>query len=559
MVSTAKEKNSSCQNQNQNTGEEILKTNKGNEIFIAIVGPAGSGAGTAALRLEDFLANAGYQTSIIKASTLIKESAESAGLNVPNQGRKTLEGISRMQDLGDKLRQGKEFNRIEDHSAVARLILQKIRRERSRLQDSDNIDTPPDGKKKAYIIDSLRHPAEVNLLRRVYQESFFLIGVVCDPEIREKRIENNLFDRNQHGRGTIQDEIKKFLRRDEDAQEKYGQHVSDTFHESDYFIDNSDEGNRDLTITGMNHNLKRFVSLISHETIIRPSISETAMHLARSAQMRSACLSRQVGASLVDKNGNVIATGTNEVPKAGGGVYGKGFENESASTDHRCAYRDTVFCSSNEQQNEIINELLDALPEILTRANVENKGIENIINNLTQKINREIATKEIRKTRIGGLIEFSRAVHAEMDAILSAATSGISPKGCRLFVTTFPCHYCARHIVAAGIDEVQYIEPYPKSKAITLHSDAITTKSKNWTPPSHSSTENPNNIKSLFKPFVGVAPRMYRRVFLKDRPYKDKTTGLQKIGNPQWGSHSENYIISYLDLEKKIGLSPTDE
>ena len=42
--------------------------------------------------------------------------------------------------------------------------------------------------------------------------------------------------------------------------------------------------------------------------------------------MRSACLSRQVGCALMDSAGTLIATGTNEAPRAGGGVYGETFE-----------------------------------------------------------------------------------------------------------------------------------------------------------------------------------------------------------------------------------------
>src|SRR5690606_6216358 len=75
---------------------------------------------------------------------------------------------------------------------------------------------------------------------------------------------------------------------------------------------------------------------------------------------------------------------------------------------------------------------------------------------------------------ISSLIEFSRSIHAEMDAILSASREGISTVGCDLYVTTYPCHSCARHLVAAGIRRVYYVEPYIKSLALELHSDAIT-------------------------------------------------------------------------------------
>ena len=51
--------------------------------------------------------------------------------------------------------------------------------------------------------------------------------------------------------------------------------------------------------------------------------------------------------------------------------------------------------------------------------------------------------------------------------------AGAKVDECTLFATTFPCHHCARHIVAAGIRRVVYVAPYAKSRAVDLHDDAI--------------------------------------------------------------------------------------
>ena len=513
-------------------GQEVLESLRTNEVFVAIVGPAGAGSGTAASILKTFLEESDFEVEIIKASAMIRRVAESAGHPVPPTGsRKSIDNVKMMQDRGDEIRKGKLYSRPEDHSAIARLALKEIAARRASLQGKDFSGDPvePDGSHRAYIIDSLRHPAEVSILREVYQDAFTLLGIVCDPAKREKRIRENFFDRSQWSDQSVKDQVRDFLTRDEDAPEKHGQHVSDTFHESDFFVDNSVDAGEDLALTGMNDQLRRFVNLITQSKIVRPTISETAMHHARSAQMRSACLSRQVGAALVDANGNIVATGTNDVPQAGGGLYGESFTVQ-LDGDQRCAFRDSVFCSSNREQNKIIEELVDQFPEMIAGKN------------------RSDVLKRIRETRIGGLIEFSRAVHAEMDAILSASISGTSPRGCRMHVTTYPCHYCARHIVASGIDEVQFIEPYPKSKATELHSDAITTESNGWLPPSQGGTH------VLFRPFVGVAPRLYRRVFLKDRSYKNKVTGAFEFGAPVWGRPTEVYTVSYSALESKLAL-----
>ncbi|MFJ5371912.1 anti-phage dCTP deaminase [Pectobacterium versatile] len=512
------------------SGQEVLRELRTNEVFVAIVGPAGAGAGTAAKILSSFFKENEYQAEIIKASSLIRNEAEKAGLEVPIQGhRKTLANVKIMQDRGDELRKGDIYGRQEDHSAVARLVLGNISECRANLQGVEFKGEPiiPDGAPRVFIIDSLRHPEEVSLFRELYQDSFSLIGIVCDPIKREERIRRNFFDRSEIGSESVKIQVKEFLNRDENAEEKYGQHVSDTFYEADFFVDNTQDANEDLTITGMNDHLRRFVNLITQKSVISPTTSETAMHHARSSQMRSACLSRQVGAALVNSTGNIVATGANDVPKAGGGIYGNSFSLNVVS-DHRCAFREKKYCSSNKEQNNIIDELINAFP-ILTNGEDKNEII-----------------KKIRKTRLGGLIEFSRAVHAEMDAILSASISGVSPKGCRMYVTTYPCHYCARHIIAAGIDEVQFIEPYPKSKATELHDDAIAIDSQAWVPPSEGGTH------VLFRPFVGVAPRLYRRVFLKVRDYKNKVTGDFSLGISTWGRPSEAYKEPYSSMEIKL-------
>lgn len=57
-----------------------------------------------------------------------------------------------------------------------------------------------------------------------------------------------------------------------------------------------------------------------------------------------------------------------------------------------------------------------------------------------------------------------------------------------------------RHIVAAGIKEVYYIEPYRKSLATKLHHDAIT-----------ESDTDTGRVRIL--PYDGVAPTRYLKLF----------------------------------------------
>ena len=108
---------------------------------------------------------------------------------------------------------------------------------------------------------------------------------------------------------------------------------------------------------------------------------------------------------------------------------------------------------------------------------------------------------------ISDITEYGRMTHAEMTAICDAARLGRSLHGTTIFVTTFPCHNCAKHIVAAGIDRVVYIEPYPKSKATSSHNDSI-------------SIDGVHNGKVSFEHFEGIAPGRYVDIFRKGKRRK---------------------------------------
>jgi len=57
-------------------------------------------------------------------------------------------------------------------------------------------------------------------------------------------------------------------------------------------------------------------------------------------------------------------------------------------------------------------------------------------------------------------INYVTAAHAEVGAIGAAAKAGISTEGAELFVTEFPCPYCARLIAKAGIKKVYFLRGY---------------------------------------------------------------------------------------------------
>lgn len=184
---------------------QILVEHESRELIFAIVGHVGSGPGFIAQSLKAILESpsaGSYDTSIIKASNKIKEWATANGENLPSD-EKTLANVKRLQDLGDKMRE-------TDKSAVARCLIKEIRSTRAKKQHIEEIGdgaVVPNGENRAYILESIRHPAEVHLLRNVYGSSFTLIGVVCEESKCLSRVRDKYSDA-----GT--DSAKKFMSRD---------------------------------------------------------------------------------------------------------------------------------------------------------------------------------------------------------------------------------------------------------------------------------------------------------------------------------------------------------
>jgi dCMP deaminase len=57
--------------------------------------------------------------------------------------------------------------------------------------------------------------------------------------------------------------------------------------------------------------------------------------------------------------------------------------------------------------------------------------------------------------------ELCRAAHAEQNAINFAARYGIPIEGATIYTTTYPCSWCAKSIVNAGLARVVYLDDYP--------------------------------------------------------------------------------------------------
>ncbi len=469
-ISVARQKKQATNNEIVKFDDEIPVTNEErctSELVIGLVGPVGSGVSTTAKELAKILEDEfSYTVEIIKISDFINERASLVHSNSVEMNDN--ERIHKLQLLGSSLRE--KFG--ED--VLANFCIERIHAGR----DENEVDKV---RRYCTIIDSLKNPREVERLRTVYGDLFWLIGLFAPEDVRISRLKA-ISPSNEY--------IQKISNLDYDEGTEYGQSVKDTMSIADMFIRND----ADNTIQ-LNAILQSFLDRIFEVTVITPNSDETAMFAAANIALQSACLSRQVGAVIQNPHGEIIGQGANDVPKFDGGLYSS---NLPVTMDHRCYNWKGKICHNDSEKDVIFDQ-------------IANFARESFKGSLEEQV-QEFVTK-VRKSRVKGLIEFSRAVHAEMAAIVSAARDGVGQvRGATLFTTTFPCHNCARHIVAAGIRKVIYIEPYPKSLALNLHNDAVSTN------------ESDEGKKVVFLQYQGAAPRSFSRIF-KPNPVRKYAGG----------------------------------
>jgi dCMP deaminase len=89
--------------------------------------------------------------------------------------------------------------------------------------------------------------------------------------------------------------------------------------------------------------------------------------------------------------------------------------------------------------------------------------------------------------------ELCRALHAEQNAIIQAATSGQSIEGATIYITHQPCVICAKMIINAGIRKIIVNEGYPDEFAVEILDEAglkiVSMENRNDTPSAEANEE----------------------------------------------------------------------
>jgi deoxycytidylate deaminase len=476
------------------------------EIVIGLAGPAGTDLHGLAQSFEEKMSPFGYRCRQIRVSQLIQEFCD-APLNDKIRSAKHDEKVRYLMAAGDTLR--KQVGRGD---ALIPLVVASIRSAQQGFlgesfvatdtsattgaggTSSEEAPSAVPADQACYIVNSLKHPDEVRELRRIYGENFILVSGFASHSERMSNLceliaKSHTSTQNDRFKDEAQDLINWDAQR---PGEKLGQNLRDTFHLADFFIRVSGDYEREV---------ERFLDLLFGNPYFTPRFDEFHMFEAKAKSYRSADLSRQVGAVIVDQAKAMVASGCNEVPIAGGGSY---WPDEDKAFDNRDHTKRRDY--NAVKKYEIIEEMISFMAaQGVMQFNKQSSATE-----VVEKLLFGSSSTKFKDLRVSNLIEFGRVVHAEMNAITEAARRGIAIGGGTLYCTTFPCHMCARHVISAGIKKVVYIEPYPKSMTADLYDESVTIDGDSGR---NLEDERSPHPKVVFEPFEGVAPSLYTDLY----------------------------------------------
>ncbi|MCV6823158.1 MULTISPECIES: anti-phage dCTP deaminase [Halocynthiibacter] len=451
------------------------------ELVFGLVGPIGCPIHQAGDILASTLKKMDYIPVTVSLSSEMDRLLKAKGSEVDGRFDSALEEKILK---GNKVRETFNNNGVLAAEAIRQIVeyrkgFAKNRGETNAAKINERALIPLD--EHAFIIDQLKRPEEVELLIKAFGKRFVQVSVVTSLEQRRQslvarlRSEQHSWDneRCEAHAGTL------IATDQNERSDERGQRISKIFHLGDVFFDGTSEDS-------LERSSQRFIKAFFGRNNVAPTRDEFGSYMAKAASLRSVDLSRQVGAAIVTSEGDLISVGCNEVPKYGGGNY----------WDEDADKKRDIDLGGEANKNEI-NRIISDFLGVLEKQGIIAKG--QTVNSILQNDGHR---KAIKGSLIAGVTEYGRMVHAEMNALSDAARLGRSLKGASIFVTTYPCHNCAKHLIAAGIERIVFIEPYPKSKTESLFQNIV----------GHDATES---AKVSIEHFFGISPRRYRDIFEK--------------------------------------------
>lgn len=235
---------------------------------------------------------------------------------------------------------------------------------------------------KHYVIDSLRHPSEVQVLKR--RADFILATVRAPEQLRFQRLKQRGRERDPK---TLED-FKELEAREAQSDTASDQQLDRTIAMADIVLDNTGP-------LKMLHEKVREVLLEFSKKEVRPEWDPYFMGIAKVVALRSNCIKRKVAAVVV-KDKRIIATGYNGTPRGvkncneGGcprcnaiDVSGKGLEECLCSHAEENAIVQSAYHGVNIKDSVIYTTFS---PCLLCTKMIINAGIKEVVYNMVYSL-----------------------------------------------------------------------------------------------------------------------------------------------------------------------------
>ena len=404
-------------------------------LIIALTGSVGSGSSWVSVFLakED-----GFRVFSISKEILKKEAQEK------NEDL-TKNTRSKLQTIGNNLRK-EDIKKGNSGGILIRKAMEILEQEKC---------------KKPIVICSIKNPSEVDELKKY--SSSYVITIDASRNIRWERIRqeqyNNNFAQFLDDDNRDKDEGLTIKNKENGRVYYYGQQVQKCVDLADIIIDNDKDFNDSEEIVDKFKNkVRQHIIVIRNPGYRNPNNMELLMNNAYCTSLQSRCLKRQVGAIIIkeekeefeytdnnnDKLGGyyLISAGCNNVPEG----------QPDCNKKYKTCYRDKLKTK--------LFETITFCPSCGTKLRGGKCPNKQACDYSKEKC--DVREKFI----LGKGLDLCRSLHAEENAMLQISYLGGFPlKDTTLYTTTFPCLLCAKKIIANGIREVVYVEPYPMPEA----------------------------------------------------------------------------------------------
>lgn len=344
--------------------------------------------------------------------------------------------IPQLQVIGDLVREKIDIFQLPDY---VNLLIKAFRNQTKKQQN-----------KACYIvIDSLKNPFEIVYFKERYS-AYYTFSIHARDETIYERFSDIEEIKAIHQKEMNKDDTDKQKGSLDSKKDFNSQNIIECIQRSDIYIDNNNDKTDNLY-----KQVFKYLSLIVHPGLITPTKDEMIMQLALNAKYNSGCISRQVGAVVLNKYDSVRAVGWNDVPEGQTPCLLRSHNellNNPSSLDYS-SYEKNNLRKKNEFQYifekkvEEPKKQADKQYEIST-----SKGL-----------NDSFCFKQVQNNIDGEKNQvYTRSLHAEENAFLQASKYGNTEIiGGQLFTTASPCFLCAKKAYQLGMKRIVYIEAYP--------------------------------------------------------------------------------------------------